>query len=84
MTLLKSVFKYKDHRVQYEMRTYAFKLVLLRLTGSTADTFVEYVQRMCPENIAMKVIEVSSLNQSMVGDQNFSGRINMITIIKIL
>jgi small subunit ribosomal protein S10 len=27
----------------------------LRLTGSTADTFLEYIQRNLPEGVAMKV-----------------------------
>jgi small subunit ribosomal protein S10 len=30
----------------------------LRLTGSTADTFLEYIQRNLPEGVAMKVTKV--------------------------
>ena len=30
-----------------------------RLTGSTADTFLEYIQRNLPEGVAMKVTKVS-------------------------
>jgi len=29
-----------------------------RLTGSTADTFLEYIQRNLPEGVAMKVTKV--------------------------
>lgn len=54
-TLLKSVFVYKKHRVQYEVRTYFRVMQFLRLTGSTADTFLEYIQRNLPEGVAMKV-----------------------------
>ncbi|XP_059474252.1 small ribosomal subunit protein uS10m [Neocloeon triangulifer] len=55
LTLLRSVHIYKKHRVQYEMRTYHASLTLRRLTGSTADTYLEYVQRMLPEGVGMKV-----------------------------
>jgi len=57
MTLLKSVFVHKKHRVQYEMRTYHLHATIFHVTGSTADTFVEYAQRMCPEGVAMHVTE---------------------------
>ncbi|XP_067942714.1 small ribosomal subunit protein uS10m-like [Watersipora subatra] len=55
-TLLKSRHVHgKYHKVQYEMRTH-FKLIKLsRLTGSTADTYLEYIQRNLPEGMAMKV-----------------------------
>ncbi|XP_037080710.1 28S ribosomal protein S10, mitochondrial-like [Pollicipes pollicipes] len=55
MSLLKSVHIFAKHKVQYEIRTYFRVLELLRLTGSTADTFLEYTQRMLPEGISMKV-----------------------------
>lgn len=54
-TLLKSVHIYKKHRVQYEVRTHFLIMKFARLTGSTADTFLEYVQRNLPEGVAMKV-----------------------------
>lgn len=63
MTLLKSVFIYKKHRVQYEIRTYYRFMHFHRLTGSTADTFLEYIQRNLPEGVGMKAtrIEVQPL-----------------------
>jgi small subunit ribosomal protein S10 len=59
LTLLKSVHIYKKHRVQYEVRTHRASLELNHLTGSTADTYLEYVQRCLPEGISMKVTRVS-------------------------
>ncbi|XP_018023794.1 28S ribosomal protein S10, mitochondrial [Hyalella azteca] len=57
LTLLKSIHIHGKHRVQYEMQTYPMTLTLHHLTGSTADTFLEYTQRMCPEGVAMRVTE---------------------------
>jgi len=54
-SLLKSVHIFGKHFVQYETRTMFRVLELHRLTGSTADTYLEYIQRMLPEGIAMKV-----------------------------
>ena len=54
-TLLKSAHIYKKHRVQYETRTNFRVIQLQHLTGSTADTFLEYIQRNLPEGMAMKV-----------------------------
>ncbi|XP_037590033.1 28S ribosomal protein S10, mitochondrial-like [Cebus imitator] len=54
-TLLKSVHIYKKHRVQYEMRTLYRCLELEHLTGSTADVYLEYIQRNLPEEVAMEV-----------------------------
>nr|CAG4638131.1 EOG090X0GP9 [Chydorus sphaericus] len=59
LTLLKSVHIYKKHRVQYEVRTYYRHMTFHNLTGSTADTFMEYVQRNLPEGVAMKVTKTS-------------------------
>lgn len=59
LTLLKSVHIYKKHRVQYEFRTYFRFLNLHRLTGSTADTYLEYIERNLPEGVALKVTKVS-------------------------
>ncbi|XP_012276314.1 28S ribosomal protein S10, mitochondrial [Orussus abietinus] len=58
ITVLKSIHIYKKHRVQYETRTYFRYMDFLRLTGSTADTFLEYIQRNLPEGVAMKVTKV--------------------------
>ncbi|XP_078037234.1 mitochondrial ribosomal protein S10 [Augochlora pura] len=57
-TLLKSVHIFKKHRVQYETRTYFRYLDFFHLTGSTADTFLEYLQRNLPEGVAMKATRV--------------------------
>ncbi|XP_006860521.1 PREDICTED: 28S ribosomal protein S10, mitochondrial [Chrysochloris asiatica] len=54
-TLLKSVHIFKKHRVQYEMRTLYRCLELEHLTGSTADVYLEYIQRNLPEGVAMEV-----------------------------
>ncbi|XP_068922080.1 small ribosomal subunit protein uS10m [Petaurus breviceps papuanus] len=54
-TLLKSVHIFKKHRVQYEMRTHYRCLELQHLTGSTADVYLEYIQRNLPEGVAMEV-----------------------------
>ncbi|XP_078413265.1 small ribosomal subunit protein uS10m [Cetorhinus maximus] len=55
MTLLKSVHIFKKHRVQYEMRTYYRCIEIKHLTGSTANVYLEYIQRNLPEGIAMEV-----------------------------
>lgn len=58
LTVLKSVHIYKKHRVQYETRTYYMFVQYNRLTGSTADTLLEYVQRNLPEGVALKTTKV--------------------------
>nr|CAG4651430.1 EOG090X0GP9 [Simocephalus serrulatus]SVE94580.1 EOG090X0GP9 [Simocephalus serrulatus] len=55
LTLLKSIHIYKKHRVQYEVRTYFRYVTVEKLTGSTAQTFLEYIQRNVPEGVAIKV-----------------------------
>nr|CAG4646665.1 EOG090X0GP9 [Macrothrix elegans] len=55
LTLLKSIHIYKKHRVQYEVRTYSRFMTFHNLTGCTADTFLEYLQRNTPEGVAMRV-----------------------------
>ncbi|XP_064484654.1 small ribosomal subunit protein uS10m-like [Ornithodoros turicata] len=55
LTTLKSAFAKKKYLVQYEARTYFQVMQFQHLTGSTADTFLEYVQRNLPEGVAMKV-----------------------------
>ncbi|XP_029162766.1 28S ribosomal protein S10, mitochondrial [Nylanderia fulva] len=66
-TVLKSAHVHKVHRVQYEIRTYYRYLDFLKLTGSTADTFIEYLQRNLPEGVAMKVtkVEIHKLPESI-------------------
>lgn len=58
-TLLKAPFGKKKHMVQYEMRTHFHVIELKRLTGSTADTYLEYIQRNLPEGVAMKVTKTT-------------------------
>nr|CAB3263991.1 28S ribosomal protein S10, mitochondrial-like [Phallusia mammillata] len=55
MTLLKSKHIFKKHRVQYEIRTHKKVLQLKRLTGSTAQVYLEYIQRNLPAGVAMHV-----------------------------
>ncbi|KAF7991567.1 hypothetical protein HCN44_008938 [Aphidius gifuensis] len=66
-TVLKSAHVHKKHRVQYEMRTHFRYLDFFRLTQSTADTFLEYLQRNLPEGVAMKVtkVEIQRLPESI-------------------
>lgn len=66
-TVLKSVHVHKKHRVQYETRTYYRYLDFFKLTGSTADTFLEYIQRNLPEGVAMKAtkVELQTLPESV-------------------
>ncbi|XP_003394762.1 28S ribosomal protein S10, mitochondrial [Bombus terrestris] len=58
LTLLKSIHVHKKHRVQYETRTYYRYVDLFNLTGSTADTYLEYIERNLPEGVAMKITKV--------------------------
>ncbi|XP_061193689.1 trigger factor-like [Saccostrea echinata] len=55
LTLNKSVHIFKKHRVQYEARTHVRTFIYYNLTGSTARTFLEYIQRNLPEGVAMKI-----------------------------
>ncbi|XP_068625668.1 small ribosomal subunit protein uS10m [Battus philenor] len=57
-TLLRCVHIYKKHRVQYEIRTYFRFIHLQRLTGSTCDTYLEYIERNLPEGCALKVTKI--------------------------
>lgn len=61
MTLLKSVFIYKKHRVQYEVRTHFRHMHFHKLTQSTLETFLEYVERNLPEGVALKATKVEIL-----------------------
>ncbi|KAA3676727.1 small subunit ribosomal protein S10 [Paragonimus westermani] len=55
LSLNKSPFIYKKHQRQYEFRTYYKYLTVDRITGCTADVFLEYIQRNLPEGVAMEV-----------------------------
>ncbi|CAM4782630.1 unnamed protein product [Rotaria magnacalcarata] len=57
-TLLRSKFAKKKYWREYEIRTYYKKFNFKHITGSTADTFLEYVQRNLPEGIMMIVERV--------------------------
>ncbi|KAG7461050.1 hypothetical protein MATL_G00205910 [Megalops atlanticus] len=59
MTLLKSVHIFKKHRVQYEMRTHYRCIELEHVTGSTAEVYLEYIQRNLPEGVAMVVTKTA-------------------------
>ncbi|XP_056150952.1 probable 28S ribosomal protein S10, mitochondrial [Lampris incognitus] len=59
LTLLKSVHIFKKHMVQYEMRTHYRCIELSRLTGSTAQVYLEYIQRNLPEGVAMEVSKIA-------------------------
>lgn len=54
-TLLASRHVHKKYRVQYEIRNYYRHLLFENLTGSTADTFLEYIERNIPEGVLLVV-----------------------------
>ncbi|CEF67695.1 28S ribosomal protein S10, mitochondrial [Strongyloides ratti] len=53
--LLRSKFVHKKYKLHYETRTHIREISIKNVTGSTASTFLEYVQRNIPEGVAMKV-----------------------------
>ncbi|XP_012682069.1 probable 28S ribosomal protein S10, mitochondrial [Clupea harengus] len=59
LTVLKSVHIFKKHRVQYEMRTHYRCIELSRVTGSTVQVYLEYIQRNLPEGVAMEVTKTA-------------------------
>uniref|UniRef100_A0A3P8YPW6 Small ribosomal subunit protein uS10m n=1 Tax=Esox lucius TaxID=8010 RepID=A0A3P8YPW6_ESOLU len=59
LTLLKSVHIFNKHRVQYEMRTHYRCIELCHVTGSTAQVYLEYIQRNLPEGVAMEVTKTA-------------------------
>ena len=61
-TMLASRFVHKKYRVQYEVRSYYRDITLKNLTGSTADTFLEYVERNLPDGVLM-IVEKHRLGQ---------------------
>lgn len=50
-TLLASRFVHKKYRVQYEVRSHYRNFLFKNLTGSTADTFLEYIERNVPAGV---------------------------------
>ncbi|CAG2158357.1 unnamed protein product [Oppiella nova] len=58
-TILRSAFVKKKYRVQYEMRTYFRNVEFKHMTGSTADTLLEYIERNLPEGVALKVYKTA-------------------------
>lgn len=55
--MLRAKFVKKKYRVQYDFRTYYRSMQFKHLTGSTASTFLEYIERNLPEGTALKVIK---------------------------
>ncbi|KAE9554480.1 hypothetical protein FO519_002291 [Halicephalobus sp. NKZ332] len=53
--LLRSKFVHKKYKLHYETRTYINKCSVLNVTGSTASTLLEYLQRQVPEGVGMKI-----------------------------
>ncbi|VDN04448.1 unnamed protein product [Thelazia callipaeda] len=52
---LRAKFAKKKNQLHYETRTHIRQFTIQNITGSTASTFLEYIQRNIPEGIAMKV-----------------------------
>ncbi|KAK6100749.1 Ribosomal protein S10p/S20e family protein [Brugia pahangi] len=52
---LRAKFAKKKNQIHYETRTHIRQLTIRHVTGSTASTFLEYIQRNIPEGVAMKV-----------------------------
>uniref|UniRef100_A0AC34RR76 Small ribosomal subunit protein uS10m n=1 Tax=Panagrolaimus sp. JU765 TaxID=591449 RepID=A0AC34RR76_9BILA len=53
--LLRSKFVHKKYKLHYETRTHIKRCSVLNVTGSTASTLLEYLQRQVPEGVGMKV-----------------------------
>uniref|UniRef100_A0A0R3RRB9 Small ribosomal subunit protein uS10m n=1 Tax=Elaeophora elaphi TaxID=1147741 RepID=A0A0R3RRB9_9BILA len=52
---LRAKFAKKKNQIHYETRTHIRQFTIRHVTGSTASTFLEYIQRNIPEGVAMKV-----------------------------
>lgn len=52
---LRAKFAKKKYQLHYETRTHIKRMSVYHVTGSTASTFLEYIQRNLPEGVAMKV-----------------------------
>ena len=61
--ILKSPFKYKKHMVKYRLRTHGRLFTFKKITGTTADIYIEYIQRNIPAGVSMSVkkIEIDRL-----------------------
>uniref|UniRef100_A0A0N4ZU03 Small ribosomal subunit protein uS10m n=1 Tax=Parastrongyloides trichosuri TaxID=131310 RepID=A0A0N4ZU03_PARTI len=53
--LLRSKFVHKKYKLHYETRTHVREMSIKNVTGSTASTFLEYIERNIPEGVAMRV-----------------------------
>ena len=53
--ILKSPFKYKKHMVKYHLKTHGRMLVFKKMTGTTTDIYLEYIQRNIPAGVSMSV-----------------------------
>lgn len=60
-TMLANRFVKKKYRVQYEARNYYRHLLFQNMTGSTADTFLEYIERNVPDGVLL-IIEKHRLD----------------------
>ena len=69
---LRSAFVHKKHREQYEWRTYVLIAKLLNLTESTADTYLEYIERNLPEGCSMIVHKYEGTRSSIISVRSFS------------
>ncbi|CAB3401579.1 unnamed protein product [Caenorhabditis bovis] len=60
---LRSKFVHKKYKLHYETRTHITKFEIKNVTGSTASTFLEYIQRNIPEGVGMRVgfVEIQPL-----------------------
>jgi len=65
---LRSKFAKKKYKLHYETRTYIRSIPVFHLTGSTAGTFLEYIERNIPEGVGMKVsyTEIDFLPKSLI------------------
>ncbi|KAL3313041.1 28S ribosomal protein S10, mitochondrial [Cichlidogyrus casuarinus] len=55
LSMNKSPFIFKKHQRQYEFRTFYKTFTFHRLTGTTANVILEYLQRNTPEGIALNI-----------------------------
>ncbi|CAK5088537.1 unnamed protein product [Meloidogyne enterolobii] len=74
LTTLRDKFAKKKYKVQYEVRTYIRFMHVKYLTGSTASTFLEYIERNIPEGVAMKVTytEICNLPKTITSNSTNS------------
>ena len=56
--ILKSPFKYKKHMVKYRLRTHGRLFTFQKITGTTADIYIEYIQRHIPPGVSLSVKKV--------------------------